>query len=129
MSRSWPRTSCLLSAGAPPLKTLSELPALSPARLRSKEQQPNIVSLRYVGLEPRTLMEPFKIDKAFVAARTNGLIQDLRSAARVIITILPLMTKYGRKDRLSSDDENPSILGVNTPSLWVHYLSSRCRRF
>jgi 3-isopropylmalate dehydratase len=49
-------------------------------------QRPNVVrSLQYMGLEPGTPMDQVKIDKAFLGSCTNGRIEDLRSAARVII--------------------------------------------
>ncbi|ORY34050.1 3-isopropylmalate dehydratase [Naematelia encephala] len=42
-------------------------------------------SLEYMGLVPGTPMEEIKIDKAFFGSCTNGRIEDMRSAARVII--------------------------------------------
>ena len=42
-------------------------------------------SLEYMGLTAGTPMEQVKIDKAFLGSCTNGRIEDLRSAARVIL--------------------------------------------
>lgn len=42
-------------------------------------------SLDYMGLVAGTPMEEVKIDKAFLGSCTNGRIEDLRSAARVIL--------------------------------------------
>lgn len=42
-------------------------------------------SLDYMGLVPGTPMEKVKIDKAFFGSCTNGRIEDMRSAARVIL--------------------------------------------
>ena len=41
-------------------------------------------SLTYMGLEPGTPMSEIKIDKVFVGSCTNGRIEDLRAAAKVI---------------------------------------------
>jgi 3-isopropylmalate dehydratase len=43
-------------------------------------------SLEYMGLQPGVRMEEVKIDKAFLGSCTNGRIEDLRSAARVILS-------------------------------------------
>ncbi|WRT66316.1 3-isopropylmalate dehydratase, large subunit [Kwoniella shivajii] len=49
-------------------------------------QRPNVIrSLEYMGLTAGTPMEEVKIDKAFFGSCTNGRIEDMRSAARVII--------------------------------------------
>ncbi|KAK4686224.1 3-isopropylmalate dehydratase, partial [Tremellales sp. Uapishka_1] len=42
-------------------------------------------SLEYMGLTPGTPMEDVTIDKAFLGSCTNGRIEDMRSAARVIV--------------------------------------------
>ena len=41
-------------------------------------------SLSYMGLEPGTPMSEIRIDKVFVGSCTNGRIEDLRAAAKVI---------------------------------------------
>jgi len=41
-------------------------------------------SLDYMGLEPGTPMSDIRIDKVFVGSCTNGRIEDLRAAAKVI---------------------------------------------
>ncbi|WVN88273.1 3-isopropylmalate dehydratase, large subunit [Cryptococcus depauperatus CBS 7841] len=49
-------------------------------------QRGNIVrALEYMGLTPGTPLEKVKIDKAFFGSCTNGRIEDMRSAARVIV--------------------------------------------
>jgi len=56
-----------------------------PAKMSQGKRGNALRSLEYMGLTGSTPMEEIKIDKAFVGSCTNGLIEDLRSAARVII--------------------------------------------
>lgn len=42
-------------------------------------------SLEYMGLKSGTRMEDIVIDKAFIGSCTHGRIEDMRSAARVIV--------------------------------------------
>jgi 3-isopropylmalate dehydratase len=56
-------------------------PASMPESQRGNAEQ----ALKYMGLTPGTPMEEVKIDKAFLGSCTNGRIEDMRSAARVII--------------------------------------------
>jgi len=56
-----------------------------PANLPDGKRKDALRSLQYMGLTPNTPMEEIEIDKAFLGSCTNGRIEDLRSAARVII--------------------------------------------
>ncbi|KAK8864360.1 3-isopropylmalate dehydratase, large subunit [Kwoniella newhampshirensis] len=57
----------------------------NPADFPESKRGNVIRSLEYMGLTAGTPMEKIKIDKAFFGSCTNGRIEDMRSAARVII--------------------------------------------
>ena len=64
----------------PITKTVPE-PSSFPEAKRGNAQK----ALDYMGLTAGTPMEKVKIDKAFLGSCTNGRIEDMRSAARVIL--------------------------------------------
>ena len=56
-----------------------------PNKEKNKDRQISMKrSLEYMGLKPNTKMTDIKIDKVFIGSCTNGRIQDLREAAKLL---------------------------------------------
>ena len=56
-----------------------------PNKEKNKDRQISMKrSLEYMGLKPNTKMTDIKIDKVFIGSCTNGIIQDLREAAKLL---------------------------------------------
>jgi 3-isopropylmalate/(R)-2-methylmalate dehydratase large subunit len=56
-----------------------------PNKEKDKDRQTSIKrSLEYMGLQPNTKITDIKIDKVFIGSCTNGRIQDLREAAKLL---------------------------------------------
>ena len=56
-----------------------------PNKEKNKDRQESMKrSLEYMGLKPNTKITDIKIDKVFIGSCTNGRIQDLREAAKLL---------------------------------------------